>query len=101
MLEQVSALHASVNDIGVVITRKSGKWACEITGCMLPKDVHYVQKFLSDVYRGQRKKIAQNYSQSKQQLNKRIAEAKVAERSLKAAQEKQGVDTDVRTNPNK
>ena len=98
MLEKVSALHASVNDIGIEITRNGGKWDCKISGCLLPKDVHYAQKFLSDVYRGQRKKIAQNFRQSKQQMKNRLAEIEVAKRKLNTAQENQGVN-DVRPNP--
>ena len=89
MAELVSALHASVNDIGITITRKSGEWKCGLSGVPLPKDIHYAQKFLSDVYRGQRKKIAQNYRQSKLQMKQRLDAVKEGERELKHKQERQ------------
>ena len=77
MSEELSVLHASVNDIRIEITRVSGVWKCDIVGIPLPKDIHYAQRFLSKVYQGQRKKIAQNFNQSKLAMKRKLDDIKV------------------------
>lgn len=90
-------LSASVNDIRLLLERKGGKWTCEITGVPLPRDVSYAQKLLSDTYRGQRRKIAQNFKQSKQKYKQLRVDAERAKKDLERAEEAQGVN-DVGTN---
>ncbi len=85
MPEQRSRLSAAVNDIGIVLKREAGEWTCEITGIPLPADIHYAQKFLADVYRGHRKKIARSYHKTKEQFKSIVSETKAAQRSLRAA----------------
>lgn len=85
MTELTSPMDAMVNDLSIHVMRNGGTWKCVIEGCPLPRDVHRVQKLISDVYRGHRKKIARNFHQSKQKFKTMVTETKIAERRLRTA----------------
>lgn len=100
MVEEVLALSARVNDFKITVSRTKGVWDCEFVGFPLPKDIHNAQRRINDTYRGQRRKIAANFRQSKQAFKELEAAAEVAKRDIErdarnklgTPKEKQGVN---------
>lgn len=96
MAPEQSCLDSMVNDLELFITRKEGRWDCKITGIPLPRDIHQAQQLLANVYRGQRRKIADNYHASKQKFEERMREVKEAERKLKVKGQSNGTESEIK-----
>lgn len=90
MAEEQPTFDSMVNDLELVMIRTKGVWNVKITGIPLPKDIHHAQKLLADVYRAQRRKIADNYNASKQKFKELIQQGKEAERVIKTLEKKGG-----------